>query len=99
MDRGAWRATVHRVAKSQTHLSNGHYINHAESTSGFTWLLFLETLMIKLVWGFWGFFVRFLIASLSLVAQTSVYVESFPQARHQRPAGLTLDVFTCAAGH
>ena len=22
MDRGAWRATVHRVAKSRTHLSN-----------------------------------------------------------------------------
>ena len=27
MDRGAWRATVHGVAKSQTRLSNGHFFH------------------------------------------------------------------------
>ena len=97
-DRGAWQATVHGVAKSQAQLSNGYYINHAEPTSGFTWLLFLGTLIMKPMWGFWGFSVRFLIASLSLVAQMSVCVESFPQERHQRPARLTLGVFTSAAG-
>ena len=28
MDRGAWWATVHRVAKSQTHLSDQHSWKH-----------------------------------------------------------------------
>ena len=28
MDRGAWRATVHGVAKSQTQLSNGQFYFH-----------------------------------------------------------------------
>ena len=28
MDRGAWQATVHRVAKSRTPYSTGNYIQH-----------------------------------------------------------------------
>ena len=31
MDRGAWRATVHGVAKSQTRLSNSHTHTHTHT--------------------------------------------------------------------
>ena len=35
MDRGAWRATVHGVAKTQTQLSDSHSLHrHREQTCG-----------------------------------------------------------------
>ena len=36
MDRGAWWATVHGVAKSQTPLSNSHFHFHFLSSTGWT---------------------------------------------------------------
>ena len=34
MDRGAWQATIHQVAKSQTRLSNFHFFNLCAGMGG-----------------------------------------------------------------
>ena len=41
MDRGAWQATVHRVARSQTQLKWLHTHAHQEDTSILTWFSYL----------------------------------------------------------
>ena len=39
MDRGAWRATVDRVAKSQTQLSNFHFLFNKKTYQGFIYFV------------------------------------------------------------
>ena len=81
MGRGAWRATVHVVAKSRTRLSSWHWgreASHQENlaqlplavTKAVVWLIFIS---LRSLFYFFFFWIVFILSSTSLIGRFTVW--------------------------